>query len=510
MQTLTDLVGGVPQILANADNFISDHPIVSAIVAAVALVIAVLGYLAGRAALRAGKRLPVFLASRIAPRPVEDTLTVIAAGIATVVSASGMWQFFERIMPGVDWPWRLIMFAFIEVAVITSAVRAKRSMKAKYSAGVDGIAVWTLTSLSAVLSAMEAASLPEGVFRLAAPLVAAWLWERGMAIERHRITGLAGIHWRITPERILVRLGLAEAKDRTASEVDIHRRLTRVALAAKRVHQLAEAGASKRRIKAAITKRDRALDRAVEHTDLARDKTKQATLLDIVTTLGGGNSITSILETAAAPWADLDHPAVTGAQRNSDAVELAGALDRWTNTIDRKRSGDREVSAAVTSLAAFATGRHLPTAGSATSYLVAPQVAEMVAGAGSLDLSDADWSALLSAPTATNTATAAATPGEVAEQVAPEVAECDDMDALIVALNATAPATDAATANATKAMWRYWEHATQEEGRIPTGAELARAGGCNDSYGRKMRKVWYDQLDSRTRRRLDGAKKATA
>ncbi|WP_433241447.1 hypothetical protein ACQPYK_36240 [Streptosporangium sp. CA-135522] len=300
------------------------------------------------------------------------------------MSASGMWQFFERIMPAVPWYWRVAMFAFIEVAVITSAVRAKRSMKEKYSAGVDGMAVWALTSLSAVLSAMEAASLPEAVFRLAAPLVAAWLWERGMAIERHRLTGLAGIHWRITPERILVRLGLAEARDRTASEVDTHRRLTRFALAAKRVHQSRQANASGRKIRSAVTKRDRALDQAVEHTDLARNKATQATLLDIATALGGGDSITALLEIAAAPWADLDHPAVTGAQRNNDAIKLAGALDRWSDTIDRKRSNDREVSAAVTSLAAFAAGRHLPAAGSATSYPVAPQVAAMVAGMESL------------------------------------------------------------------------------------------------------------------------------
>ncbi|WP_051866214.1 hypothetical protein [Streptosporangium roseum] len=333
MQTIFDGVADVPQILAGVDAFIADHPIVSAITAMIGIALLGLGYLAVRAALRAGKRLPSLLISRLSPRPSEDTLTVIAAGIATAVSASGMWQFFERIMPAVPWYWRVAMFAFIEVAVITSAVRAKRSMKEKYSAGVDGMAVWALTSLSAVLSAMEAASVPEALFRLAAPLVAAWLWERGMAIERHRLTGLAGIHWRITPERILVRVGLAEAQDRTADEVDAHRRLTRVALAAKRVHQLRQANASDRKLRAAFTRRDRALDQAVEHTDLARNKATQATLLDIVTTLGGGDSITALLETAAAPWADLDHPALRQddepAETRQEARAAIAAYEDW-------------------------------------------------------------------------------------------------------------------------------------------------------------------------------------
>src|SRR5690606_18567180 len=111
------------------------------------------------------------------------------------------------------------------------------------SAGIDGTAVWVLTCLTAILSSLEAESPPEFIFRLAAPLVAAWLWERGMAIERQRITGRARINWRFTPERVMVRLGLAEANDRTASEVDAHRRLTRVALAAKHARALREAGA---------------------------------------------------------------------------------------------------------------------------------------------------------------------------------------------------------------------------------------------------------------------------
>jgi hypothetical protein len=181
-------------------------------------------------------------------RHPEDILTIVAAGIATAVSAQGMWQFFERVLgpgtlpngkldpdnPGVHWPLRLLLFAFIEVAMVTSAYRARRSMSERHHAGVDGLAVWALTCLSAVLSTLEARSFAEHVFRLAAPLVAAWLWERGMAIQRVRLTGRGRINWRLTPERIFVRLGLAEPSERTAGEVDATRRLTKVALAAGR------------------------------------------------------------------------------------------------------------------------------------------------------------------------------------------------------------------------------------------------------------------------------------
>lgn len=306
-----------------------------------------------------------------AAHPAEESLTVAVAAIATGVSAQGMWKFAGDVL-GFNGPLRVLLFAFIELAVIASAVRARRNMRDNHSAGIDGVAVWVLTCLTAVLSAMDAHSTAEAVFRLAAPLVAAWLWERGMAVERRRITGLAGINWRLTPERVLVRLGLAEARDRTASEVDAHRRLTRVALAAKRVHQLRESGASDRKVRAAIARRDRALDLAVEHTELARDRARQAALLDLVTTLGGGDSLTGVLATAAAPWSDLDHPAITGAVRDSEAVALAGELRAWTASADRARDGDPEVHAAITSMAAYITGnRVVPASPEVTAWTTA-------------------------------------------------------------------------------------------------------------------------------------------
>src|SRR5690606_8134803 len=255
--------------------FAAQNPLIAVLGCVLGLALLVLLCLILRTAFTASAR----VISRWAEgRPAEDILTIVAASIATAVSAQGMWRFFGDVL-GFDGPLRLLLFAFIEVAVITSAVRARRNMRENYSAGIDGVAVWVLTCLSAVLASMDARSAPEVIFRLAAPLVAAWLWERGMAIERRKLTGRGRINWRFTPERILVRIGLAEATDRTASEVDAHRRLTRVALAAKRARALREAGASERKMRAALAKLDRAMDRAVEYAGLAVDEERQKALL---------------------------------------------------------------------------------------------------------------------------------------------------------------------------------------------------------------------------------------
>ncbi|GAA3097111.1 hypothetical protein [Streptosporangium carneum] len=277
--------------------FASDRPVATVIICVIGLALLGVAYLALRAVYRAGER---FFHRYVAPRPAEDILTIVAASIATGVSAQGMWRFSGDVL-GFDGPLRLLLFAFIEVAVITSAVRARRNMRENYSAGIDGIAVWTLTGLSAVLSSMDARSLAEAVFRLAAPLVAAWLWERGMAIERHRITGRHRINWRLTPERMLVRVGLAEVSDRTASEVDAHRRLTRVALAAKRARALREAGASDRKMRVALTKLDKAMDRAVEHTGLAVDSNRQEALLSQIGALYNTSALIDL--SPPVPWA---------------------------------------------------------------------------------------------------------------------------------------------------------------------------------------------------------------
>lgn len=264
-----------------------EHPVAVAVSAVSAVVLLALAAIAARRLIRAANRA---LAGVGAP----DLLTVVAAGIATSVAAQGMWQFFGDVL-GFSGPLRVLTFAFIEISVMTSAVRARASMRASLSAGVDGIAVWALTGLSAILSSLDARSFGEVVLRLTAPLVAAWLWERGMALERRRRTGRASINWRLSPERILVRLGLADPTDRNASEVDAHRRLMRLALATRRAR-----AATGRRRGWALKRLDRAMEGAVEYGRLGTDPDSRDMLM---ATLGALVNASDLLDLQPpAPW----------------------------------------------------------------------------------------------------------------------------------------------------------------------------------------------------------------
>ncbi|WP_067487430.1 hypothetical protein [Actinomadura hibisca] len=220
--------------------------------------------------------------SRAVPRArLEDVTTVLAACLATGVAATGMWKFFGDVLD-LKTPLKVLLFAFVEVAMVTSALRARRNVResATHSAGIDGVAVWVFTLLSAVLAASDADGVRQALIRLAAPLVAAWLWERGLAADRRHATGhTTRIHWRLTPERLLVRLGLAEPTGRTASDVDVHRRIARLAKAAKKVRVLRASQAKPRVLARALARLDKAMDAAVEHAHLATAPVRQQELL---------------------------------------------------------------------------------------------------------------------------------------------------------------------------------------------------------------------------------------
>jgi hypothetical protein len=284
-----------------------DNPTSAATVAIaglVGLVVVAIALLALRSVTRASLRTAAHVAAH---GHTADALTWLAASIATGVAAQGMWRFFGDVLhfpPAL----RVLMFAFLEVAVVTSAVRARQNLRRHGSAGVDGAAVWALTSLSAALSAMHAASFPEAVFRLSAPLVAAWLWERGMAGDRHAATGQSRrIHWRLTPDRILVRLGLADPAARSSDQAATERRLARVALAARQARALRTVGASTRRQRRALTRLERAVVEAVTHTRLATDDGQQRHLLAHVAALYQAHTLLDLDH--PAPWQPLTAPA---------------------------------------------------------------------------------------------------------------------------------------------------------------------------------------------------------
>lgn len=236
----------------------------------------------------------------------EDVLTIVAAVIATTVEADGMWNFFGKILHAPLYL-RVESFAFLEVAVFVSGLRARRNIREtpEHTAGVDGAAVWVIAMVSGTLASTAAGSFRGVLLFMTAATVAAWLWERGLAGERRRARKKdrqedRRINLRITPERILVKLRIAESTGRTASDVDTHRRLTLVARRAKRLRTLQALNAKPGRQERAQRRLDRAIDAAVEHAGLATNPARQAALMAQIATLYNAAALADL--SPASPW----------------------------------------------------------------------------------------------------------------------------------------------------------------------------------------------------------------
>jgi hypothetical protein len=238
-------------------------------------------------------------------RKAANVLTVVAATVATAVSATGMWQFFTVYVPTLDVWIRIPIFAFLELATLAEALRARDNMRDFASSGIDGLAMWVLTGTSAFLASLASTTLAEALFRLAPPLVAAWLWERTLVNERRRRRDRRKreISWRISLERMLVRLGLAEPTGKTIGEVAAQRRITTLAMAANRVTILEAGSASAWRQRRADRQLRVALTAAVEHADLAVDPLRQQQLVDQIAVLGSHRELVTL--TPGTPWAKL-------------------------------------------------------------------------------------------------------------------------------------------------------------------------------------------------------------
>ena len=337
--------------LSEAQAWIGAHEVslCVTIVAAVALL----------AALRYGAR------RFISGRAPEDVLTIVAAGVASAVALTGMYQFFITFLP-LDAFFRIALVAVFDLTIVTEAFRARRNMREFGSAGVDGAAMWWVTVLEAVLSAMPSRSFAEAAFRLSVPVVAAWLWHRGLSLERRRRNEGAEIQWRFTFERVLVRLGLAEPAGRTVNDVAAARRLLTLARAAKRLRWLNEHGARAWRLRLAGRSLEIAAGRAVEHAHLASESARQTELLALLDTLCSAASLADIKPTA--PWARR-LPAQVGTSAAADAAaapELpAAARVTVAAAGGRPGSGSQKIAASGAGDQAGGTGSGFPSAAAA-------------------------------------------------------------------------------------------------------------------------------------------------
>lgn len=210
----------------------------------------------------------------------DDFLTFVAAGVATSLAVVGMWRVFGDAL-GMTGPWRVALCAFLEIALLASALRARRSVITSGKAGIDGYAVWGIALLSGALASTESHGTG-AVVRFVAPLIAAGLWERGLHLARReaRITTKVPIAWKWTQERLAIWLGLAEPEARTTTDVAKARRLAGLTRARLALAVLEAAPRSKvlaavtlrgvRSAMAAARLRNRTLA-AVEHLRLGQD-----------------------------------------------------------------------------------------------------------------------------------------------------------------------------------------------------------------------------------------------
>ncbi|MCX4098019.1 hypothetical protein [Nocardia sp. alder85J] len=248
----------------------------------------------------------------------EKAGTLLAAAIATAVSAQGMWIFMQdtlHLAPVL----RVMFFGFLETMTVTSAIRARTAQRVTGPAGADGIAMWVLTSLSGILSATEADNLGTLLIRLTAPLVAAWGWERSMALERRLRTGdTPRINWRLAPQRLLVRLRLADPDPvRTASDDAAQRSLIAVALAVDDARVLrATDHPSTRKIRRAQARLRRAMRRATADGGLipTDGRDRRAVLLD---------HIAMLHSTAALVDMEIPNPWLSGGHEQSTEMSAA-------------------------------------------------------------------------------------------------------------------------------------------------------------------------------------------
>jgi hypothetical protein len=186
------------------------------------------------------------------------------AVVPTALAAQGMVMVGHDAL-GLSLAFAVALAAFLELALISSALLARASAMAGRPAVADAVAVWVFSAVSGLFSAAheligpldsatgqrgwqhDSLSLLAAGVRIAAPLVAAWLWERVLVSARR------------------------QAAARSAVQIRADRRLLAFARAAQTLRRLLRSQtASKRQIRRAHRRFDRrhvALLRRVPATD---------------------------------------------------------------------------------------------------------------------------------------------------------------------------------------------------------------------------------------------------
>jgi hypothetical protein len=129
---------------------------------------------------------------------------------------------------------RVVLFGFMEIALLACGLRARNNVEQGADAGIDGVLVWVLALASGVMSSTDANSAREALMRLLVAVIVALLWTRDLMAAKKAARNAnttkrrsGPVRWRITPERIAVWLRLADAIDTDVVTVDSARRVAK-------------------------------------------------------------------------------------------------------------------------------------------------------------------------------------------------------------------------------------------------------------------------------------------
>jgi hypothetical protein len=236
------------------------------------------------------------------------TVAACTAIVPTLLAAQGMILVGTGILH-LPAAFAVVLAGFLELALISSALLARAAAMDGRPSGADSGAVWVFSAVSGAFSATHEligssgwqfgpTNLLAASVRIAAPLVAAWLWERVLVSAR------------------------LDAAARTATEIRRDRRLLAFARAVQRLERLEASGiASARQVHRALGRAD------TRHVALLRHApaTDVAIRADIQTWLAAfGCTGARYLEWAALPsrptLASTERPAAPDSPRATPAA----------------------------------------------------------------------------------------------------------------------------------------------------------------------------------------------
>ncbi|MBU7598924.1 hypothetical protein JGS22_015210 [Streptomyces sp. P38-E01] len=221
-----------------------------------ALLLVLAGWAVGRRRYRRDRR----------PGSIEVKVAAIAAAGCTAYSADTSWAFARDYLDMVSTTERTALFAVAELALVSTALMARKNLAVQGTPGFPGTLVWLITTVQVVPAYAESGLVGGSVRAFFGPIMAAVLWHLAMGIEVRIRTGTASrglltTLGREARERLLSRLGVAN-RDRDAAQITRDRATARAVDLATRLAEQSPRQRQSRRGRRTARKLSAAIGRA--------------------------------------------------------------------------------------------------------------------------------------------------------------------------------------------------------------------------------------------------------